>query len=313
MLKVPGGSTCPVALNNESRGLRWSGLDVLKPWARRPSMLADRRFGIRFLEVFALAASLSLSLPLAAQVPSMEFHGIPPSGIGGSLTTFSASRPNYAGAYGGAAAFGCCASFFFPSSFSPLVPYPTVRTEHRTHHRHHQDNSELVGVYEPVYVPYAVPYPVDSEDDVADDPDEAGPAEGQNIERGRYAADGSRTRRRPAAANEFTGVPEQGAEDASADSGDVRDATADAAPAMPADPPEPVVAQPSTVLVYKDGHRSKVMNYAIVGDTLFDFSGDRTHKILLADLDIPATQKANDAAGVEFKLPPTGANRGGAK
>jgi len=54
-------------------------------------------------------------------------------------------------------------------------------------------------------------------------------------------------------------------------------------------------------------------NYAIVGDTLFDFSGDRTHKILLADLDIPATQKANDASGVEFKLPPEGDATGAVK
>ena len=70
------------------------------------------------------------------------------------------------------------------------------------------------------------------------------------------------------------------------------------------DPPEPVVTQPTTMLIFKDGHRSEVVNYAIVGDTLFDFSGDRTHKILISDLDIPATQKANDASGVEFKLPP---------
>ena len=74
-------------------------------------------------------------------------------------------------------------------------------------------------------------------------------------------------------------------------------------------PPEPVVAQPTTVLVFKDGHRSEIVNYAIVGGTLFDFSGDRARKIQIADLDLATTQKVNDAAGVEFKLPPpTGAN-----
>jgi hypothetical protein len=67
-----------------------------------------------------------------------------------------------------------------------------------------------------------------------------------------------------------------------------------------------VVAQPTTVLIFKDGHRSEVVNYAIVGDTLFDFSGDRTHKIPIADLDVAATQKVNDASGVEFNLPPPG-------
>ena len=67
---------------------------------------------------------------------------------------------------------------------------------------------------------------------------------------------------------------------------------------------EPVSAQPSTVLVFKDGHQSDVLNYAIVGDTLFDFAEGRTRKILLADLDLKATQKANDDRGVDFQIPP---------
>ena len=61
--------------------------------------------------------------------------------------------------------------------------------------------------------------------------------------------------------------------------------------------------QPSTLLVFKDGHRSEVQNYAISGSTLFDLSGGRSHKIQLADLDIPATLKANDDQGVDFQLP----------
>jgi len=67
---------------------------------------------------------------------------------------------------------------------------------------------------------------------------------------------------------------------------------------------EPVPAQPSTVLVFKDGHQSDVLNYAIVGGTLFDFAEGRTHKIQLADLDLKATQKANDDRGVDFQIPP---------
>ena len=72
---------------------------------------------------------------------------------------------------------------------------------------------------------------------------------------------------------------------------------------LPREPEEPVAAQPSTVLVFKDGHQSDVLNYAIVGDTLFDFGAGRTHKILLADLDLPATRKANDERGVDFQIP----------
>jgi hypothetical protein len=66
---------------------------------------------------------------------------------------------------------------------------------------------------------------------------------------------------------------------------------------------EPVVAQPSTVLIFRDGHRSEILNYAVVGDTLFDLGTERTHKILLADLDLPATRKANDDRGVDFQVP----------
>jgi hypothetical protein len=68
-------------------------------------------------------------------------------------------------------------------------------------------------------------------------------------------------------------------------------------------PGEPIAVQPSTVLVFKDGHQSDVLNYAIVGDTLFDLSAGRIHKILLADLDLPATRKANDDRGVDFQIP----------
>jgi hypothetical protein len=57
------------------------------------------------------------------------------------------------------------------------------------------------------------------------------------------------------------------------------------------------------VLIFKDGHQSDVINYAIVGDTLFDFGAGRTHKILLADLDLAATRKANDDHGVDFQIP----------
>jgi hypothetical protein len=82
-------------------------------------------------------------------------------------------------------------------------------------------------------------------------------------------------------------------------------APAPAATAKPAEP-EPVVDQPSTVLVFKDGHQSEVQNYAIVADTLFDLGEGRTHKIRLADLDLPATRKINDDRGVDFQVPPKG-------
>jgi len=73
-----------------------------------------------------------------------------------------------------------------------------------------------------------------------------------------------------------------------------------------AHPPSPAslaVDQPSTVLVYRDGHSIEIKNYAIVGDLLYDFSSDHRRKIPLSNLDLTATQKQNDDRGVDFRLP----------
>jgi hypothetical protein len=82
---------------------------------------------------------------------------------------------------------------------------------------------------------------------------------------------------------------------------------------MPNDPPAsepsaertPEPPQPSTVLVFKDGHQLEVGNYAIVSQTLYDLTLGHPRKIALADLDLPATQKQNDDRGVPFQLPPS--------
>jgi hypothetical protein len=66
----------------------------------------------------------------------------------------------------------------------------------------------------------------------------------------------------------------------------------------------PPAADP-TLLVFKDGHKLEVANYAIVGATLFDLTPGHPRKIALADLDLSATQKQNDDRGVNFQLPPS--------
>jgi hypothetical protein len=68
-----------------------------------------------------------------------------------------------------------------------------------------------------------------------------------------------------------------------------------------ASPPQEAV--PATVLVFRDQHREEISNYAIVGQTLWSFSGQRTKRIPLAGLDIAATEKANDDRGVTFRAP----------
>lgn len=78
-------------------------------------------------------------------------------------------------------------------------------------------------------------------------------------------------------------------------------AKTEAAPAAPVE--QPVAEQPPTVLVFKDGHQQEVVNYAIVGSTLYDLSNGRARKVALAELDLKATVKQNDQRGVDFQLP----------
>ena len=58
------------------------------------------------------------------------------------------------------------------------------------------------------------------------------------------------------------------------------------------------------MLVYKDGHQTEVVNYAIVGETLYELNDGRAKKVALAELDLSATEKQNDERGVDFRLPP---------
>jgi hypothetical protein len=58
-----------------------------------------------------------------------------------------------------------------------------------------------------------------------------------------------------------------------------------------------------TVLVFRDLHREEVRNYAIVGQTLWNFAPQRTRKIPLSGLDLAATVQANEDRGTNFALP----------
>jgi hypothetical protein len=70
-------------------------------------------------------------------------------------------------------------------------------------------------------------------------------------------------------------------------------------PAAAAPPKE----SPATVFIFKDGHQLETRNFAIMGQTLYDFSGSVLKKAQLADLDKDATTKANDDRGIAVKLP----------
>jgi hypothetical protein len=77
-------------------------------------------------------------------------------------------------------------------------------------------------------------------------------------------------------------------------------ARASAAPA----PPAPQEQLPVTTLIYRDGHKAELRNYAIVGSNLIDLTkSSLPKKIPLASLDLEATRHQNEENGVDFHLP----------
>ena len=65
-------------------------------------------------------------------------------------------------------------------------------------------------------------------------------------------------------------------------------------------------AEPALTIVYKDGRSQQVHNYALTQTTLLlldDASSGRTQQVSLQEIDLSATEQANRAAGVDFRLP----------
>jgi hypothetical protein len=66
---------------------------------------------------------------------------------------------------------------------------------------------------------------------------------------------------------------------------------------------EPEDVGPMTVLIFRDGSRREVKNYAIMGKELIVLGTGSMRRIQLAELDLPLTVKENDVRGLDFKLP----------
>jgi hypothetical protein len=67
--------------------------------------------------------------------------------------------------------------------------------------------------------------------------------------------------------------------------------------------PAPEAKPQPTELVFRDKRTEEIQNYAIAGQTLWVVTEQRARKIPLAELDIAATQKANEERGVSFEIP----------
>ena len=75
-------------------------------------------------------------------------------------------------------------------------------------------------------------------------------------------------------------------------------------------PPPPGYSEPipqaAVTLVFKDGHSQQIHNYAMTKTTLYvldDAASGRRPEISLDQIDISATERANQAAGVDFAVP----------
>jgi hypothetical protein len=172
----------------------------------------------------------------------------------------------------------CCMNPLFPVNPNPPV-----------NHRHHRQRGQFFPGGGAVYIPYA--YPVVGEPDPGDavaDQQENRPEE--DYRGGPTIFD----RRGP-------GAPARSYADAYPPPGRPQP-EAEAAPAPPAETPVP--DQPQTLLVFKDGHQLEVQNYAVIGDTLYDLTPGRHHKIALDELDLTSTARQNDDRGIDFRLPP---------
>jgi hypothetical protein len=255
----------------------------------------------------ALAAILTfaVSIPAAAQGNGMRsngsiaLHGMPPS-----VTSFGfGGRPGFHGVPPSVTSFG----FGGRPGFHGIAPNVTsqnfgsfpLRTDHGIRHHQgqffshrHRGNRFVSPFYSDVIaVPYAYPfYMTDSGLDDYDSMNDAAVEEDQDNDRGGPTIF---DRRGPGAG--YDSAPERDKPGRSEE--DYRTA----APA-PAPPPE-IAEQPSTVLVFKDGRRLEISNYAIAGSTLYNLSDGLPRKVALAEIDLPATVKQNDDRGVDFQIP----------
>ncbi len=229
------------------------------------------RFLLALLWVFSVAACLPVQAQINGVPPSVTSIGFGGRFINGVRPSVTSLGPNGYGFGSDWFVFGnCCSNFLLPPNPNP--PLSSGR-HYRRRDKDHDHADFAAGIIEPAYIPYPAP------DAQADD---------ESTEVDYVHAPGPPNQDAPTKPARYRDPAPQ--------------ADASAKP-TPDEPAEPVTVRPPTVLIFKDGHQSDVLNYAIVGNTLFDFAAGRTRKILLADLDLPGTHKANDDRGVDFQMP----------
>ncbi len=173
--------------------------------------------------------------------------------------------------------------------------------------RHRRSEVVPVPVFYPVYVNSASTDPAQAAEEPSADQGDLDAAAGAGADalreayaRGAQDALSELRSRRSGTSSDRSGEKPKSRvkEDAKSGGSETAEARQTTAEASQPEPP----AQP-TIFVFRDGHRLETQNYAIVGQTLFDFSVKPPRKIKIAELDLDATRKVNDEAGSSVNLP----------
>lgn len=241
----------------------------------RHSILASLAlFSLLVLPLILVSASHAQINGVPASVTSPGFGGRPINGTPPSVTSLGPNGLN-----------------FRPTFFPPPPNPPHARVGH---HRHHAGEYITPAVVYPVPVPYALDYGAansnnDNDNTNDDDKDATADDTDANYNGGPASLDHRLDRRE---SDRFYITPPEDFPRPHATQ------NADAPAADPEPPQEP------TILVFKDGRKLELRNYAIIGATLFDLTPGHPRRLAVADLDLDATRKQNDDRGVSFQLPP---------
>jgi hypothetical protein len=248
-------------------------------YRRTASFLQPRPLRISLLFATAIVLAISCVTIASAQAGSPNFPGSPHFAPVAPPTGIVAPRTGSVTPPTGTVPLANRSNGIVPSSprFGPNNPNP-----HQ--HPHHDPNGIVYYPY-----PYAVPVPYAAYTGQPDSADNAASPDDQ--------ADSNALDPTEANADPYSEPPYEGPMRLQ-DAQEQDSALDESGSVDPADP-----AQPTTILVFKDGHQLEVENYAIVGQTLYDLTPGHARKVPLADLDLPSTEKQNDDRGVVFQLP----------
>ena len=250
------------------------------------------------------AALLLLAVPAVAQLgvppsvtsitPRNQTPGVPASAFS-FRTGFTAFNPPPSTGF---TAFNPPPSIGFTSFGSDVFPVRRDAAFPGGHHRHHPP---IVAV--PVYYPYYYPAYTQPEPEPTPEPAAYDQPSGNAMDRELWSRAAEREDRSIDRRDAYLAKKDPRYGEHYLDSRETRRRAPDERDEQPATQ-EPAPVETQLILVLRDGTRLELGNYAIVGQTFIDLSAlGRRKKIQLAELDVPATEKANDERGFDFKLP----------